>query len=247
MDQGQITSVLQDSIQPSGRNRTENIRAESSSDDEESSDEENVTMESSSDADDGNNNHHHSSGVDPLAALKSGSEYLTLIKDNFPSEVVLAGLVKYGGTTTPNLDELTEWCFDHHTDEEIQDILTAYCREQGQRPKNSGHHAPAVKEVTEMLPPPSTPPTPPLRMENQFIIPVSSGGALLLSQQFAFVWDQFLAEVERVTGAEDHLSFLVLAKGLEALTAQVGPLNRSFFSQFHGGRPNLVRVVITIK
>ena len=241
LDQRQITSALQASIESPVRNSgTEETGAESRSDSEEddyftegSSDEDYETIDSDSDADNRDNNNYSSGmdplgGVDPLAGLQTCAEYQTLLKDNFPSDVVLASLIKCGHTR--NLDKLTEWCFAHHTDQEIQDILANYRQEHG-GPRIS---VPAPEQAVKVLPPPSQ------RMENRVIAP-TSGGALL-SQQFASVWDKFLTEVESVDGEVDHISFLVLAKGLEALAAQVEPLNRTFFSQFQGGKPNLVRI-----
>ena len=102
-------------------------------------------------------------------------------------------------------------------------------------PRNS---VPAPEQAVKVLPPPSQ------RMENR-VITLTSGGALL-SQQFASVWDKFLTEVESVDGEVDHISFLVLAKGLEALAAQVEPLNRAFFSQFTIGCPYLVRIMMAV-
>ena len=123
MDQRQIESVLQDSVQPLVRNSgTEENKAESESDYDEDNDD--YTGESSDDdydsESDGNDNNNDSSGLDPLAGLKTCSEYKTLLKDNFPADVVLASLIKCGSTR--NLDELTEWCFGRHTDQEIQNI-----------------------------------------------------------------------------------------------------------------------------
>ena len=258
MDQEQIASALRDAIQPPVRtNRTEDIGTESSSDDDdddddddnddddgtgESSDGDDDTIDSSSDAEDDSHYRSHSFGEeDPLAGLKSCSEYQTLIDENFAPEVVLAGLIK-GGAAAPSLDELTAWCFDEHAEQDIQAILAAYCQEHARR-QTTQNSVPvrATKKVAATLPPPPSSPPLPRRMESQLIIP-ASGGAVLISQQFASVWDQFLAEVESVAGKADHLSFLVLAKGLEALAAQVEPLNRTFFSQFQGGKPNLVRI-----
>ena len=237
MDQRQIESVLQDSVQPLVRNSgTEENKAESESDYDE--DDDDYTGESSDDdydsESDGNDNNNDSSGLDPLAGLKTCSEYKTLLKDNFPADVVLASLIKCGSTR--NLDELTEWCFGRHTDQEIQDILASYRKEQG-GPRNI---VPAPKQVVELLP------TPPSQQMVQQITFVPSSGGALLSQQFASVWDEFLAEVESVAGA-DHLSFPVLAKGLEALAAQLEPLNRTFFSHIKTSCPNLVRIMMAIK
>ena len=251
LDQRQITSALQASIESPVRNSgTEETGAESRSDSEEddyftegSSDEDYETIDSDSDADNSDNNNYSSgmdplggvdplAGMDPLAGLQTCAEYQTLLKDNFPSDVVLASLIKCGHTR--NLDELTEWCFAHHTDQEIQDILGNYRQEHG-GPRNS---VPAPEQAVKVLPQPSQ------RMENRVIAP-TSGGALL-SQQFASVWDKFLTEVESVDGEADHISFLVLAKGLEALAAQVEPLNRAFFSQFTIGCPYLVRIMMAV-
>ena len=241
MDQGQIVSALQNSIQPEGgSDRTEDLNRaeshivtvhESCSDDEECD-----TVDAGNEFD-----NNYSSCVDPLAELKLCSEYQTLVNENFSAEVVLASLIKLGGGG--NLQELTDWCFDRQSDTDIEDILASYCQEHWHR--TSGPFFGPQKQASEMPPPPPPPSssTLPPRMETQFIIP-AGGRALLLSQQFAAVWGQFLAEVESVAGGgpADHLSFRVLAAGLEGLAAQVEPLNRKFFSQFPTGSPNLVSI-----
>jgi hypothetical protein len=153
---------------------------------------------------------------DPFEELKSKTEY-KLLCDDFDSSTALASLIK---CKSHNMVELTEWCFEEHSKEEVLQIL------RGHQFEYKRNNFIQESEQPEGIP------------DISLVNNIQEGR--LLSEQFEAVWTQFMGKVESLE-MKDFLCFQSLAKCLEDLSsAHASHPKRKIFSQVRQGCPNLV-------
>lgn len=167
--------------------------------------------------------------ADPLAELRSKVEFKMLCED-FDSDLVLASLIE---CKTTNMVELTDWCFEEHSEEEVRRILKQH-RANHLMNNLTAKPAPVPDDIqmnAVQLPEMDT-------SSDQPVSAVPIGG--LLSNQFGVVWERFLEKAESFD-SKDSLCFRVLAHCLEVIADKFAlKLDRKVFSRVRPGFPSLV-------
>jgi hypothetical protein len=217
MDQRQLSRTIQDSVK-------RYLSQDSDTDAAIVTDDDDILED---DWDDGEDILDNNNVVDHFLLLKASPEYGKLCED-FESEVVLAALISCHPW---DLDGLTEWCYEEHTEEEVHHILDGYVQQNREEKKAPEATVPSFKK-----------PRLEDRESKQGETPLSfvlGPQEALLSEQFAAVWTQFLDRAESLD-IKECLSFQLLAGCLDDLAAGTTRPQRRFLAQFSEGSPNLV-------
>jgi hypothetical protein len=220
MDQRQLSCIIQDSVK-------RYLTQDSDTDAANIADDDDVSSVDEDDKDDSENTMDINNDGDPFILLKATQEYEELCED-FDPEIVLAALISCHPW---DMDGLTEWCYEKHSVEDVHHILAGYVQQNRKEIRAPDTTVPGIeKSLLED------------RESKQEETPLSfeiGPKGLLLREQFATVWAQFLDRAESLD-IKECLSFQLLAGCLDDLVAGMTRPQRRFLGQFSEGIPNLV-------
>ena len=213
-----MTKILRNSA------REQAVQADADSNtytEDESSDSDDDSIELVGDDDDEPVSEFVETEMDLFAEMKQTKKFKTLSND-FGNDVALAALIS---CKTDDMDELTDWCFEEHPENEVEAILNTY--RAGLRAEKSTSVKASDRQQSKKT-------EPVLLSSKPEVSSISSRSDDWVSEQFQPIWKEFIEELSSQEVSE-HLHFQTLARCLEDLfkeAQKAGNLQRTFFSQF---------------